>query len=242
MITRLYIDNYKCLVNFELRLGSLAFIMGPNGAGKSAVFDTLRLLGSFVNGIGETSALFPTGSLTRWDTRDVQTLEIDIEGNGGVYAYKLEVEHERDRRRCRIRTETLMFGGNPLYSAREDHAQLYRDDGSKGPEVIHDWFRSGLGIIQPRHDNKKLTWFKERMGNTWVVRIDPFAMASRSEEESDRPDVIFSNYASWYRHLLQDQPNQVFKLTEVLGKELLDGFDSFRLVADGQNARLLMVR
>ena len=44
MITRLYVNNFRCLVNFKAEFDSFAVLCGPNGAGKSSVFDALRLL------------------------------------------------------------------------------------------------------------------------------------------------------------------------------------------------------
>ncbi len=42
MITRLYVDNYKCLVNFELRLDELTLLLGPNGVGKTSVLEAIE--------------------------------------------------------------------------------------------------------------------------------------------------------------------------------------------------------
>ncbi len=44
MIKRLYIDNYKCLVNFDLKLDELSLLLGPNGVGKSSVLDVVYAL------------------------------------------------------------------------------------------------------------------------------------------------------------------------------------------------------
>jgi predicted ATPase len=44
MITRLYVNNFRCLVNFKAEFDSFAVLCGPSGAGKSSVFDALRLL------------------------------------------------------------------------------------------------------------------------------------------------------------------------------------------------------
>lgn len=41
MITRLYVDNYRSLVNFELKLGATNLLLGANGSGKTSVFATL---------------------------------------------------------------------------------------------------------------------------------------------------------------------------------------------------------
>ncbi len=35
MIKRLYVDNYKCLVNFELELHALSLLLGPNESTRS---------------------------------------------------------------------------------------------------------------------------------------------------------------------------------------------------------------
>ena len=44
MIQRLYVNNYKCLVNFELRLQELSLLLGPSGVGKTAVLDIMYAL------------------------------------------------------------------------------------------------------------------------------------------------------------------------------------------------------
>src|SRR5262245_1925644 len=48
VINRIYIDNYKCFVNFEYHPGSLQLLMGSNGTGKTAVLDILEILREFV--------------------------------------------------------------------------------------------------------------------------------------------------------------------------------------------------
>ena len=52
MITRLYANNYRCLVAFEAKLDSFGVLCGPNGAGKSSVFDALDLLRNLGTGNG----------------------------------------------------------------------------------------------------------------------------------------------------------------------------------------------
>lgn len=44
MLTRLYIDNFLCLVNFELELDETNVMLGPNGCGKTSVLKALSLL------------------------------------------------------------------------------------------------------------------------------------------------------------------------------------------------------
>ena len=82
MLKRIYIDNYKCLVNFEYQPGKVQLILGGNGTGKSSVFEVLALLRAFLLDGETTTQLFLARTLTRWENRTQQTFEIDIEGNG----------------------------------------------------------------------------------------------------------------------------------------------------------------
>ena len=44
MITRLYVDNFRCLVNFELKFQDFTLLAGLNGSGKSSVLDVIYAL------------------------------------------------------------------------------------------------------------------------------------------------------------------------------------------------------
>ncbi|MYI02936.1 MAG: AAA family ATPase, partial [Gammaproteobacteria bacterium] len=50
MIKRLYVDNYKCFVNFDLHLQSLTLLLGRNGAGKTSVLDIMFALRELLSG------------------------------------------------------------------------------------------------------------------------------------------------------------------------------------------------
>ena len=49
MLKRIYIDNFRCLVDFELELDEVNLFVGLNGSGKSSVFDLLRKIQGFVS-------------------------------------------------------------------------------------------------------------------------------------------------------------------------------------------------
>ena len=66
MLQRLYADNYKCLVNFDLRLQELSLLLGPNGVGKTSVLDVVFALRRLLDGsarITDTD-VFSTRTLT----------------------------------------------------------------------------------------------------------------------------------------------------------------------------------
>ena len=180
MINRFYADNFRCLVNFELKLDELNVFLGSNGTGKSSVFDVLLKIQSLVYRGRKVDEVFRRRDLSQLyagnhqdsagDHEDGgvrQKIELDLDIAGHSYHYRLSIGH-REPRLMRIDEEVLLCDKRPLFEFRIGDAQLYRDDGSQGPKYPFDWTQSGLAALHERHDNKKLSRFKrespERLG------------------------------------------------------------------------------
>jgi hypothetical protein len=91
MITKIYIDNYKCFVNFEYQPGPLQLLLGANGTGKTAVFNVLHRLQKFVVAGEKTARTFPPRTVTAWDQRPEQTFELGLRRQEGEYLYRLVI-------------------------------------------------------------------------------------------------------------------------------------------------------
>ena len=171
MIKRIYIDNFKSLINFEIKLQPLTLLLGPNGVGKTAILDVIYSLRQLLSGIANlpdkdkpgTNIVFETPTLTRWQQRTHQVMELDAGIDGLDYKYRLEIEHDATNRRARINLESLTLAEKPLFIFQNGDVQLYRDNHSKGPQFGSDWSASALARVPPRHDNAKLTRFLEFM-------------------------------------------------------------------------------
>lgn len=234
MIDRLYIDNFRTLVNCEIKLQSVSLLLGSNGAGKSSVFDVVDLVQKFVGGAGPVWEVFPSSALTRWQTLDEQTFEIDLRGQDGVFRYSLKVKHTQDRRQSRVASESLSFEGQPLFASKDGEALLYNDKHGRGPVMTFDWNRSALPAIYSRPDNRKLTDFKERLANVYCVRPCPPLMVTDSQQETDVLSRDASNFASWYRYVLrQDISSQMVLFNQL--QQAIEGFEQLRMEgpADG---------
>ncbi len=239
MLKRIYVDNFRCLVNFELRLDELTLLLGRNGCGKSTVFETLVRLQRFLSGERVTQ-IFPADALTRWDRRLLQSFEFELEIATESYTYKLAIEHQEGGKTPRVAKEELLLGAMPLFSSEQGHVQLYRDDGSKGPGYPFDWTQSGVAAVMPHPTNTHLSRFRDRVSRFLVVALQPAQMTSETVSEAMLLAPDGSNFASWYRYLVQEHQGQVFELVEHL-RQIVPEFYAFRLVQAGSKNRVLEV-
>ncbi|MBF0623236.1 MAG: AAA family ATPase [Magnetococcales bacterium] len=238
MLKRIYIDNFRCLVNFELKFDPITLLLGTNGSGKTSVFDILRRLQDFIIDQARVPEVFPARDLTRWQTSGLQRFELEIVTEDDVYLYRLLIDHDVERRRSRVFEERLDLNGKTLFACREGMAQLYRDDHSEGPQYPFDWNLSGVGSLHERPDNRKLTGFKRVLARLIVVRPTLALMERESRREQERLTQNMENFVSWYRHLAQEHMGAMVTLLREL-QPAIPGFESLSLKESGEDARSL---
>lgn len=242
MLNRVYIDNFRCLVNFELRLDRLNLLLGDNGTGKTTIFDVLRRIQQFVTGSAKVNSVFTAQDLTRWQSGRRQRFELNLRTEEGVYTYSLVIEHDEDLRRMRIDQERLLMDDKPLFELkikdRQATAQLYHDDFKAGPKYPFDWTQSGVGSLGERPDNKKLIRFRRELARFIIAAPCPSRMEPETQQEEDTVSWHMENFVSWYRWLSQEHQGSVFAVFQEL-KDVLPGFTSFSLKETGENARVM---
>jgi len=239
MLQRLYVDNYRCLVNFECTFGPAQLILGPNGAGKSTVFDVLDLLRDFCIDGAAPDGRFVGASRTRWQDVPEQTFELDVAGNGGKYKLRLVVDSWGDPKRPRVVKEEVEYSGKPVFRFMQGEVHLFNDRHEDKVQYPFDWYRSALATISERKDNLLLSWFKRWLAGLLCVRPDPWRMHGIADEEARTPDRHLANFANWYRHLRQETDDQDY--IEDLS-EAIEGFVTMRLEGAGEGRREIKVR
>ena len=238
MLSRLYVDNFRCLENFELELDQTNVFLGRNGTGKTSVLDVLRNIQNLVVRGSKVDAVFPARDLSLYGQRNEQRFEIETRIDEESYRYSLMVEHDVPRNRMRVREETLEHDGNAIFEFRNGNAQLYHDDYTKGPEYPFDWSQSGIGFLDERPDNKKLTRFKKEIANYIIVSCCPPVMEAETRTEDEFLDPLMRNFVGWYRRAAQENMESISSLFETL-REALPGFSSINLTESGENSRAL---
>ncbi|MDR2849861.1 MAG: AAA family ATPase, partial [Verrucomicrobiota bacterium] len=119
MITKLHINNFRCLVNFDATFDPFTVLCGHNGSGKTSVFQALRFVRALATGDGllGTPSAEPNLDLlhlefTRFPGQDsgsrVQEFELEIAEAGHLFCYTIHVEQTDPREKPRIVKERVL--------------------------------------------------------------------------------------------------------------------------------------
>ena len=255
MITRFYVDNYKCLVNFEYEPTQFELIVGANGSGKSTVFEALTLLRDFVLFGVPVDQCFPESSLNRWkssEVGDLQTFRIymDLPNPYDLtqverIEYILHIQHDLNNKKAKVLNEFLFKKRGEyqdvLFSFMDGKIYFHRDDSSEMSSFPALQSRSALGIMPEQEDNRRLIAFREALYNLTCVHLNPMQMEYASENETAEASPEMSNFPAWYRHFSQQDTEGFLRLTEDL-REVLPDFDVLQLRATGSQRRELWMK
>ena len=241
VIERVYIHNYKCLVNFDLKLQETVLLLGPNGVGKTAVLDVMFGLRKLLDGEAKITdrVAFHPSTLTRWQARREQVFEIEATIGGESFIYRLKIEHMDDGRRSRIVEESLVAGGTALFRCDLGDVQLFRDDGSEGPMYKADWSESALARVVPQASNTRLTAFMDAIQDMVVCTIRPTLLSAESTREDRHLNRDADNFADWYRQAVLENPSSTRSHVEAI-RPVIEGFNNLHLQKSGLDSRALM--
>lgn len=237
MLTRIYIDNYKCFSNFEWHPSKLVLLAGRNGSGKSAL---LEVLGGITGMFWLSTNLawhFPSTSLTRWDQRKEQRVELEVTTPEGEFLYELRVDHARAKGKVVVSQERLYRNGHPLVEFDGRETTLYRDDGTVISKTPMDGSRPVTPTIPSLDDTSKVTAFRAAMARAWWIRPDVRVLVGSARGEREAPSLGLDDFVAWYRRASGDAI-KLNVLMEYL-KPLFKDFLGLRLDATGRDERTL---
>jgi len=223
MLKRLYVHNYKCLVNFEINFDQdISLFLGANGSGKSTVFEVLdKLVRFIVHGI-KVDTIFYEADFPRWMAHTVSndkniSIEIDIEYEKNIYKYRLELGFV-----------SPLFGRWPSNSSIKDeilycnNEKIFESDKNYSVNFSHS------GISRSYQANK----FQEYLQKLLIARINPIQMTATINRLSGVA-LDFSNFAEWFAYL-NEANRRSLSMFENAMRDILPGFDYFRIEQAGQ--------
>lgn len=243
MITRLYANNFRCLVAFEAQFESFGVLCGPNGAGKSSVFDAIRIIRNlgtgdcFLGGEGERD--IASLDFTNWLDSRVQEFEIEMVAEDHAFKYLIHLEQVASHEKPRIIREEAWSGNMLLFERDLEGVRMLRADGSQR-EFPLDWRQAALASIQPKGKRGDIENLQQAMGRLLILRPNPRGMERESRAKAKQPDLYLGNLTSWYRSLAQDDDFRD-ALRDAL-RDVWPDFRSFKLEDVGLNTEALRLR
>jgi predicted ATPase len=238
MLTRLYIDNFRCFEKFEWKPGRKQLILGRNGTGKTSLADAVSLILQ-ITAIGQrVHKWFELSDRTRWLDQRMQTFEIGAQLASGDYDYRLQLEPSGKQSRPCVQHESVRLDGKPLVSFEHGRVIIYSPDGSVVSSYKLAQSSSVLSTMSPE-DNPNLIEFRDWLTKTSYWHLNPFDMDSRAENDDEvLADTGFANFATWYRQAEQMYPEKKAAFLQDL-RESLDGFKQLRLEDAGETVQIL---
>jgi len=235
MITKIYIDNFRCFTNFELELDSFNLLLGANGTGKSTLFDVLSRMRDLLAG-ARVGQCFSSTDLTAWDTRKTHDFAIDLSAEDDEFNYRLRIEHDPESRTRRIAKEGLSWNSQTIYNFENGEVQLYGVAGSstvREAKFPFDATQSFIPLLPEGQGIQPVCRFRRAVYQWLHVRLVPAHIVASSKEESSIIDPEGANFSSWYRHLTQAQPEVIAEVTGAL-QEVIPGFQHLRFAPGGE--------
>jgi len=202
MLTRIYIDNFRCFVNFEYAPESRQLLLGENGSGKSSLLTAIRYIKRFVNGDENP---FTQSTRTRWQDRPLQVFEIEAVLDNRKYEYRVEIGFAPESRQPSVSLERLRVGGATAFELSGGELRFFPNGGTRSTTVPLETSRSQLYLSQL--SNSDVQRFVDWLKSVHCFRFDEYPDAM--DEIADRGGAISRRRTSKPRRMVSLPPRRL---------------------------------
>lgn len=242
MLQRLYVHNFRCLENFELKTKAMpsSLLIGKNGAGKSTVSFALKVFQSIGRGINRVGQLVQSKDFTRGRLDVPMRFEIEVLLAGSVYHYILALELPENFKELRVSEEQLLVSGKLIFSRKGSQVTVPKSAQDREAQFFIDWHLVALPVIQERSETDPLHIFKTWLARTIILAPIPSLMNGDSSGETLEPNLNGSNLGEWLSGLLGRYPAAYATIAGYLS-EILPDIGEFRNDPIGKDAKSMNV-
>jgi len=243
VIRRLYVHNYRCLENFELKLAGLssALLIGANGSGKSTIVQSLKVLQQIALGKNGLGDLIRPLDFAQYRTEAPMRFELEVDLGGVAYSYALAIEYPKGFRAPRIFEERLMADENKVFARERAQVHFPNLAGGTPASFQIDWHFAGLPVIQERSAEDPLRIFRQWLANLLILRPYPQGMSGESNTETMTPTESLANFGEWFSGLLATSP-AAYSSIEAYLKQVMPDFLDLKNPLIGRDTRSLEIR
>jgi len=243
VIRRFYVNNFRCLENFELPIAgqSSALLIGKNGSGKTTVSFALEILQNIATGTNRVKDLVNADDFTRGRTDVPMRFEIEIELGTRIYGYVIAFEFPEGFKEMRVFEEKLTVDGNPVYIREVAQVRLARSGQDAEARFIIDWHLVALPIIQEPSKKDAISVLKQWLAHMLILRPVPSFITGESKGETLQPEPRVSDLGAWFTGLLALAPSAYTKISDYL-QHVMPDFKDIKNPLIGTDSRSLVVQ
>jgi predicted ATPase len=243
VIQRLYVNNFRCLENFDLRLSgqSSLLLIGKNGSGKSTVGQVLEIFQGIARGTSQVMDWIGPEDFAQGRTKVPIRFEIQVKLGKSFYGYTISFELPGDSKEIRVLDEKLTVDEKPVFIRELDQVYPGNTPQGRDAEFRIDWHLVALPIVHERSRHDPLFIFKQWLANMLILRPIPSWIHGNSDNETLRPNIQISNFGAWFSGLLAHAPSAYTKIDEYL-KQVMPDLKDIKNPVVGANSRSLEVQ
>jgi hypothetical protein len=241
VISRLYVNNFRCLESFELPISgqSSVLLIGKNGTGKTAVAFALEILQRIARRTNRVGELVKPKDFTLG--RMPMRFEIEVELGGSVYGYSLCFELPPGFKELRVFEEKLTVDGHPVYTRERANVRLTKTGQQKEASFFLDWHLVALPVVQEQSANDPLFIFRQWLARMIILRPMPGLIRGDSEHETLEPNPQVTDFAAWFSGLLSHAPSAYSRIDAYL-KQVMPDLKDIKNPLIGKDSRSLVVQ
>lgn len=236
MLKRLYVNNFKCLQNFEFNVKELhsALLLGKNGSGKTTIFEVVEIFQKIGQGMTSLQHFFSDVNIGFGNRNLPIQLEIDVEIGGKKFNYRLIVEFP-ERFLCpKIKKEELTVEGMSIFDRDGGQTSL-----NEKAHFVLDWHHIGLPLVSVSSNEHPINIFREWLRNIIILSPIPRHFHVLSKNESTTLLRDGENVIDWARWLLSLNPSLYMVMFDFLKNRMPD-IDMFKFEHIGRDDRRLI--
>ncbi|MGD0959693.1 MAG: AAA family ATPase [Methylomonas sp.] len=244
MLQRLYVNNFRCLVNFELKTKEMpsSLIIGKNGAGKSTIADALEIFQRVGRGIHRVGQIVQEKDFAFNRSEAPMRFEIEVLLSGKLYHYILALELPETFHELRVFEEALSVAGDTVFSRKQAQVTVPKNSqsGMEAAKFFVDWHLVALPVIQERSEKDPLHIFKTWLAHTIILAPIPRLITGVSSGETLEPKRDGSNLGEWLSGLLGQFPAAYMEISRYLS-EMMPDLSEYRNDPIGKDAKCMNV-
>ncbi len=241
MLQRLYIHNYRCLENFEFKLGDThsALLIGKNGSGKSTVASVMRIFQQIGRGVSRVGNLVSPTDFSMGRSEAPMRFELEVVLNERTFAYSLALELPDRFRELRLIEEQLVVDGVIAFD-RTQASVSFPLKSADGAKFNIDWHIVALPVIMDQSLVSSLSEIKRWLARMIILAPIPGLMKGESTDESLEPEKSAENFANWLTGLLAQFPSSYSTINNHLS-DVMPDFAEFKNQPTGKDAKSLVM-